>query len=308
VVHGGNEFKDSVRVDQRVKGAIDRLAVLAPLHNPPALAAIEATEEALPAVTQVAVFDTTFFAELPPRAYLYGVPYAWYEDWGIRRMGFHGINNTYCVGRAAELLQSPTAIPRLITCHLGGGCSATAVKNGKAIMTTMGFTPMEGLMMSTRSGSVDPGILTYVQRRYGLDVWSLEQALQFRSGLLGLSGISAAMSQVEEAANAGNERARLAIEIFADRVREAIGAMAVHLAGVDALVFTGRIGYSSAVVRALACEGLECLGVELDPEHNAHCEPDADIARTNSPARILVIRPNEELVIARETRRLVRMF
>ena len=306
VVHGGNEFKGSVWVDQRVKGAIDRLAELAPLHNPPALAAIEAVESSLPGTPQVAVFDTAFFSGLPPRAFMYPVPYDWYEQWGVRRMGFHGISNTYCLQRAAELLGSTAAPPRLITCHLGGGCSVTAVKAGQPGSTTMGFTPLEGLMMGTRCGSIDPGILIYLQRNHGMDVESLDLALHHRSGLLGISGVSAIFSQVEAAAQDGNERARLALEMFADRVREAIGGLAVRMGGVGALVFTGRIGGSSPGLRTAVCEGLECLGLQLDPDENAKCQPDADIASKGSQGRILAIQTNEELVIARETRRVTR--
>ena len=306
VVHGGTEFRGSAWVDQRVKGAIDRLSELAPLHNPPALAAIEAAETLLPGVPQVAVFDTAFFAQLPPRAFLYGLPYDWYEQWGVRRVGFHGISNAYCAERAAEMLGPGTAPTRLITCHLGGGCSATAVLNGKPVATTMGFTPLEGLMMGTRSGSIDPGIVLYLQRKHGMSLESIDAALNQRSGLLGISGISADLELIEAAANRGNERARLAFDIFADRVREAIGSLAVRLGGVDALVFTDRIGEGSPALRASVCGGLECLGIQLDPERNTHCQPDQDIAAPGSSARILVVHTNEELVIARETRKVIR--
>jgi len=305
VVHGGTEFQGAARIDERVKSTIDSLAELAPLHNPPALEAIQTAEAALPGVPQVAVFDTAFFSCLPPRAYIFPLPYKWYEKWGIRRFGFHGISNSYCAARASELLvRRPTEL-RLVTCHLGGGCSATAVRNGQAVATTMGFTPLAGLMMGTRSGSVDPGILIHLQRRHGLTVDDLDQALHHHSGLLGASGVSADMAQIEAAANQGNERARVTFDIFADNVRSIIGAMTVTLGGIDALVFTDRIGEGSSALRAAACEGLECIGVRLDPQRNADCRPDADVAAADSRARVLVIHTREELMIARETRDLL---
>ncbi len=300
VVHGGARFRQSVRIDASVKAGIAELAELAPLHNPSALEAIEAAEQALPTATHVAVFDTAFFADLPPRAFVYPLPYAWYTDWGVRRFGFHGISHAYCAGRAAELLGRPSG--RVVICHLGNGCSATAVRDGKAVATTMGFTPLEGLMMGTRSGSVDPGILIYVQRRRGLSVDQTDQALNHESGLLGVSGVSSDYRQVETAAQAGQERARLALEIFADRVRATIGALAVGLGGVDALVFTAGIGEHSAGLREAACQGLQCLGLRLDPQRNATCRPDADIAMPDSSGRILVVQTREELMIAREAR------
>ena len=305
VVHGGTEFQGAVRVDERVKATIARLAGLAPLHNPPALEAIKGAEAALLNVPQVAVFDTAFFACLPPRAYIFPLPYEWYEKWGVRRFGFHGISNAYCAARTAELLGRSPAELRLVTCHLGGGCSATAVRGGSPVVTTMGFTPLAGLMMGTRSGSVDPGILIHLQRRCGLTVDDLDDALHYRSGLLGVSGVSADMAAVEAAIGQGNERARLAFDIFADAVRSAIGALTVTMGGIDALVFTDRVGEGSPALRAAACEGLECVGLRLDAQRNAACRPDADVAAPDSPARILVIHTLEELMIARETRRVL---
>lgn len=304
VVHGAAVFRDSVRIDQGVKAAIGRLAELAPLHNPPALEAIEAAEAALPGASHVAVFDTAFFASLRPDAYVYPLPYEWYTEWGIRRFGFHGISHAYCAGRAAELLGGAAGL-RLVICHLGNGCSAAAVRGGVALDTTMGYTPMEGLMMGTRSGSVDPGILLHVQRRQGLDAERLDDALNHRSGLLGVSGVSSDFRQVEAAAAHGNERARLALDIHARRIRSAVGGLAVGMGGIDALVFTAGVGEHSAGLRTAACAGLECLGLRLDPERNAACVPDGDVALPDSPARILVIQTREELMIAREARRLV---
>ncbi|MGO8676613.1 MAG: acetate/propionate family kinase [Limisphaerales bacterium] len=303
VVHGGAEFRESVLIDGRVKAAIAGLGPLAPLHNPPALKAIEAVESLLPGVPQVAVFDTAFFAELPPKAYLYPLPYEYYKLWGIRRFGFHGLSHAYCAVRASELLGRGSSGPRLISCHLGGGCSAAAIRGGVAVATTTGFSPLEGLMMATRPGSVDPGILIHLQRRHGLTLDEIDDALNRSSGLLGISGVSSDLARVEAAAAQGNPRARLAFDMFADRVRSAIGAMAASLGGVEALVFTDRVGEGSPALRAAACEGLEFMGLRLDRERNAKLEADADIARDDSPARIFVIHTREELMVAREARR-----
>ena len=224
VVHGGTEFRASVLIDERVKAAITRLCDLAPLHNPPALTAIQAAEAALPGKPQVAVFDTAFYDHLSPKAYLYGVPYSWYQNWGIRRFGFHGISHAYCASRAGELMKREPAQLRVITCHLGGGCSATAVRGGVAIATTGGFTPLDGLLMGTRCGSVDPGILIYLQRHEGLTHKELARALNYSAGLLGISGVSADLAEIEAAASQGNERAHLAFDMFAGQVRSAIAA------------------------------------------------------------------------------------
>lgn len=301
VVHGGAVFRESVRIDGKVKAAIAQLAELAPLHNPPALAGIAAAEVALPGVPQVAVFDTAFHSHLPPSAYVYPLPYEWYTDWGVRRFGFHGISHAYCAGRAAELLGRNLCDLRLASCHLGNGCSATAVHGGVSVATTMGFTPMEGLMMGSRPGWVDPGILVYIQQRHGLTPAQLDDLLNHRSGLLGVSGISSDFRQVEAAAREGNDRACLAMEMYAGRVRAAVGALAVTMGGVDALTFTAGVGEHSASLRAAVCDGLECLGLRLDHHRNAANQPDTDIATADSPGRILVIHTREELMIARET-------
>jgi len=264
-----------------------------------------AAETALPGVPHIAVFDTAFFAELPPRAFVYPLPYSWYADWGVRRFGFHGISHAYCAARAEEMLGRSAGL-RLIVCHLGNGCSASAVRDGTAIATTMGYTPLEGLMMGTRSGSVDPGILLHVLRHRGLNAEQLDHALNHESGLLGVSGISSDFRAVQEATRAGHERARLALDIYADRVRATIGALAVTLGSVDALVFTAGVGEHSADLRAAVCEGLECLGLRLDAASNAECKPDADVASASSTGRILVLHTQEEMMIARETRDLCR--
>jgi acetate kinase len=300
VVHGGADFRDSVLVDEKVKATIGSLSKLAPLHNPPALRAIEAAEALLPGVPHVAVFDTAFFARLPPTAYLYSLPYEYYETWGIRRFGFHGLSHAYCCERAAALLGRPLPELRLISCHLGGGCSAAAVRGGAAVATTLGFSPLEGLMMGTRSGSVDPGLLIHLLREHGLTPDELDRALNHASGLLGISGLSPDLAHIEAAATQGNQRAQLAFDMFADRVRSAIGSLAATLGGVDALIFTDRIGERSPALRAAACVGLEFMGLQLDPDRNGKASPDADIARAASPARIYVIHTHEELVVAQE--------
>lgn len=303
VVHGGSALRESRLIDASVKTALARLVPLAPLHNPPALEAIEGVEKALPGVPQVAVFDTAFFSGLPEQAFLFGLPYAWSERYGARRFGFHGISNGYCSERASELLGRKDL--RLINCHLGGGCSVTAVKAGVPVRTTMGFSTLDGLMMGTRCGPIDPGLLLYLQRECGVELEVLEHALTCESGLLGISGISADMARIEAAAEQGNARARLAFGMFADQVRAAIGGLAVGMGGLDALVFTDRIGENSPALRAAACEGLECLGVQLDASLNQDCKADADVAAAQSPVRVLVLQTREEFMIARETRRVL---
>ena len=304
IVHGG-EFRAPVRITPAIRSRISALAELAPLHNPPGLDALAAAEARLPDVPHIAVFDTAFHATLPAAARTYPLPHAWTEGWGIRRYGFHGLSLAYCTTRAAELLGRPASELRLVICHLGHGCSATAVLHGRSVDTTMGFTPLDGLMMATRSGSVDPGILTHVQRRHGLGAEEIEDALNHRAGLLGVSGISGDMREVLAASRAGDERARLAIAIYVHRVRQAIGALTATLGGIDALVFTAGVGENSAEVRVATCQGLECLGLELDADANARCRPDADIARPSARARILVVATREDLAMLSDVVRVI---
>jgi len=306
VVHGGRRFTRSVEIDADVLAEISRLSELAPLHNPAALSGIEEARNAFPGVPHVAVFDTAFFADLPPRRYVYPLPYRWHADHGIRRFGFHGISHAYCAARAAELLRRPPEGFRTISCHRGNGCSATATVGGKAVATTMGFTPLEGLMMGTRAGSVDPGILLHALERLGLSARDLDRVLRLESGLLGVSGISADFRTVQEAADGGDERARLALAIYADSVRGAIGALAVTAGGVDALIFTAGVGEHAAGLREEVCRGLACLGLHLDPERNRTRRPDADLSTDRPGGRILAIRTREDLHIAREAARVAR--
>lgn len=305
VVHGGVEFNQTTLIDDQASEALKRISELAPLHNPSALTTIGAMRIALPDATHVAVFDTAFFANLPRRAIVYPVPYQWFEQYGIRRFGFHGISHAYCASRAAELLKRQgDATLRLVICHLGNGCSATAVQGGKPIATSMGFTPLEGLMMGTRSGSVDPSILLNLLQKEGFSAAQLEECLNQHSGLLGVSGVSSDFREVEMAAKEGNQQAQLAIEMFADRVRATIGSLCVTLGGIDALVFTAGIGEHSATLRRRVCEGLQCLNLQLDEQANQDCIDDSDLATTSSASSIFRIRTREEQMIARESQRL----
>ena len=304
VVHGG-EFTAPVRITSGVRSRIAALAELAPLHNPPALETLAVAESLLPDVPHVAVFDTAFHATLPPAARTYPIPKRWTHEWGMRRYGFHGLSHSYCATRAADLLARPLGELRIVICHLGHGCSATAVLHGRSVDTTMGFTPLDGLMMATRSGSVDPSIITHVQLHHGLGAKEVDDALNHESGLLGVSGLSADMREVLSAAGEGNENARLAVDVYTHRVRQAIGALAVTLGGVDVLVFTAGVGEHSAEVRAEICRGLDCLGLDLDAEANARCRPDADVSRRGTLARILVLATREDLAMLSEVVRVL---
>jgi acetate kinase len=305
IVHGGSRFHESVRIDAAVESAIAELASLAPIHNPPALAVLGAARRALPDVPHVAAFDTAFFADLPERAHVYPVPWDWYARRGIRRYGFHGLSHEASALRVAELTGAGgRPAPRIVACHLGQGCSAAAIRDGRPAMTTMGLTPIEGLMMGSRSGSIDPGILIEMTRAGGLDADRLEAALLHESGLLGVSGVSSDFRKVDEAARDGHSRARLSLDMYADRVCSAIAALASALGGLDALVFTGGVGEHSASLRAAACERLSFAGVALDPAANAEAKADAEIGAAGSPVRVFALRAREEWMIARETRRI----
>jgi acetate kinase len=302
VVHGGERFTSAVQITTEVKRAIEELAELAPLHNPASLDGINVVEQVLPNVPQVAVFDTAFHATLSEAVQTYPVPQKWTREWGIRRYGFHGLSHSYCASQAAKMIGRRDS--RLVIAHLGNGASVSAVRDGVCVDTSMGFTPMEGLMMGTRSGSVDPGILIYLLRQKGLNVTALDKALNHESGLLGVSGFSSDMRQVlSELPH--NPDAGLAIDVYVHRIVKTVGAMAATLGGIDALVFTAGVGEGSPEIRKRVCEKLKYLGLELDPAANETCKPDADISLPASRARILVIATREDLTIMRETRRLV---
>ena len=300
IVNGGSEYTRPTMVTPAVRAAIERMAVFAPLHNRVELEGIALIEKIFGAVPQVAVFDTAFHSELPAAVYVYPGPYEWLEQ-GIRRLGFHGINHQYCAQRTAQILGKDPGALKLVTCHLGNGCSLAAIHNGKSIDTTMGFTPLEGLMMGTRSGSVDPGVLTYLMREQNLTGQELDDLLNKQSGLLGISGVSGDMRQIVASMKDGNDRANLAFDIFVHRLQTGIGAMIAALGGVDALVFTAGIGENSPEVRAAACANFRFVGLALDPVKNVSPQPDQDIAARDSAVRVLVVRAQEDWAVARES-------
>lgn len=304
VVQGGTRLRESVVIDGAVISAIDELAVLAPLHNRAALDGIEAISRLLPGVPQVASFDTAFHATLPPVAYHYPIPWKWYEQWGIRRLGFHGLSHAYCASRVSDLLGHPAQL-RLVSCHLGQGCSLTAVRDGRSVATTMGFTPMDGVMMGTRSGSLDPGIVTYLIEHRGLTAAEIDHALNTESGLFGVSGTSADMREIVAARARGDSRAMLAFDLFIARLRDAIVSMAAALGGIDALVFTGGIGEHSEEVRTEVCRSLAWIGVMISPDANRELKPDCAITAADSTVDVYVVHTQEELMVARETRRVL---
>ena len=302
VVHGGEEFTGSVCITQEVIESIERFSDLAPLHNPPNLTGIRAAMRKLPDVPQVACFDTAFHATIPEVAYTYALPYELYEKFGVRRYGFHGTSHRYVARRAAQLLGKHKYEINCITAHLGNGCSITAVREGRSVDTSMGLTPLEGLVMGTRSGDFDPAILFYLAER-GYDMASLNKLCNKQSGLLGVSGESNDMRTLIEKAETGNQRARLAIDIFSYRIKKYVGMYAAVLGRVDALVFTGGIGENAAHVRATACEGLEVLGLAVDADLNRQIigRREGLISTPKSRTKVLVIPTDEEAAIAADT-------
>ncbi len=307
VVHGGEEFSGAVRIDPKVIRAIENCAQLAPLHNRPNLAGITAAQMALGSAVQVAVFDTAFHSTLKKVAFIYALPYEWYEQYGIRRYGFHGTSHQYVAASAAEMLGRPLNELNLITAHLGNGCSITAIRRGKSVDHSMGLTPAEGLVMGTRGGDMDPAIVFHLAANSDMSLEQINEALQHRSGLLGISGLSNDMRDIVQAGEDGQERARLALEIFVHRLKKYIGAYMALLGEVDGLVFTGGIGENSAVVRSKAVANLERFGLRLDGKANeAVAQGQAkEISAADSEVKILVIPTNEELLIARQTLALV---
>ncbi len=306
VVHGGSRFTASVRVDEDVLSGLRDVEPLAPLHIPGNIAGLLAARAALPGIENVAVFDTAFHRTLPPRAYRYAVPRAWFEEHGVRRFGFHGISHRYVASRAAELLSRPLGELQLVSVHLGNGCSACAVRGGESVDTTMGLTPLEGLVMGTRSGDVDPGALGYVGRRLGLDLDGVVSELTSSSGLLGLSGLSNDMRTLVDAAAAGSSDAALAIDVFCYRTAKAVCAMATALDSVDAVVLTGGIGEHATSVRSRVMSHLAVLGVVEDVEANAsHGSATSGRISVAGSTTVLVVPTDEELMIARDTAALV---
>ncbi len=304
VVHGGRKFREAVMIDDDVIAAIRELTDLAPLHQPRAIAGIEAARRALPGVPEVACFDTAFHATMPEAAALYALPSDWNDRFGLRRFGFHGLSHGYAARRAAELLGRPASDLRIVTCHLGAGASLAAVDGGRSVDTTMGFTPLEGLVMATRSGSVDPGLVTWLLGRGGLSLDEVATALEHRSGLAGLAGLpdgSGDMRDVRRSAGDGHAGARLAIEVYLHRLRREIAAMAAAMNGLDALVFTGGVGEHTPAIRAAAVAGLRFLGVSIDADRN-EATADAIISGDSAPVPVLVVTAREDIEIARQAR------
>jgi acetate kinase len=299
VVHGGDKYREPTLINDEVKAEIDRLSIYAPLHNPANLIGIEAISSIAKDLPQIAIFDTAFFRDLSEVAYTYPVPYEWMER-GIRKYGFHGISHQYCTQRAAELLGRDLGELRIISCHLGNGCSLAAVKSGRCIDTTMGFTPLDGLMMGTRCGSIDPGIILHLLREQEYTVQELDRILNSESGLLGVSGVSNDLREIDRAIASGHDRAKLALEMYIDRLGSKIASLLPALGGVDALIFTGGVGEHNAGIRAAVASKLAFLGVEIDPDLNhLSIPPDRDVATPQSAVRLLAIHTQEEWEIAR---------
>jgi len=304
IVHGGPEFTAGVRITDEVVVRLTKLNDLAPLHNPPALEALAEARKQLPDVPHIAAFDTAFHSSIPntnPAAVHYPLPQQWSQEWGIRKYGFHGLSHAYCSRRVAEMMgRVDDFMLKVIVAHLGGGCSLSAVAGGFCFDTSMGFTPLDGLMMTTRSGSVDPGAILHVMRHHGLTVDQVEHALNKQSGLLGVSGVSSDIREVRKAAESGNQRAATALEMFAYRVQLGIAAMMTAVGGADALVFTGGIGEHDAIFRTSVCLGLSFLRAIIDPQKNTSCVPDQEISADNTKIRVFVIHTREDVSIVRE--------
>ncbi|MBR6678997.1 MAG: acetate kinase [Phascolarctobacterium sp.] len=306
VVHGGERFTDSMLITTDVIKGIEACCEIAPLHNPPNLHGILACMELLPEVPQVAVFDTAFHQTMPKTAFLYGLPYEMYVKYGLRRYGFHGTSHRYVAQKAAEMMGEHMSDLRIITCHLGNGASLTAIKYGKSVDTSMGYTPLEGLIMGTRSGEIDPAIIPFLMEKENMDAMQIDNFLNRRSGILGISGLSSDFRDLEAAANNGDERSQLAIDVFAYKVKKYIGGYVAAMGGVDAIVFTAGLGENSPFMREKICNGLEYLGTRIDPELNKIRGKAREISIKRARTKIFVIPTNEELVIARDTKRICR--
>ena len=308
VVHGGEKFNKSVLITPEVKAQIVECIDLAPLHNPANLKGIDAIEKILPGVPQVAVFDTAFHQTMPDYAYMYALPYELYEKYAIRRYGFHGTSHRYVSARVCEFLGVDPKGKKIVTAHIGGGGSCTAVMDGKSVDTTMGLTPLEGIMMGTRSGDIDAGAVTFLMEKEHLDSTGMSNLLNKKSGLLGISGASSDMREVTASMEAGNERAALAKKMYAYRIKKYIGAFAAAMGGVDVVVFTGGVGENRHEVREAVCEGLEFLGIKLDKEQNAKIMfgKDGIISTADSKVKVVVLPTDEELMIAQDTMALVK--
>lgn len=305
VLHGGKYFSDSVIINNEVKKAIKDCFELGPLHNPANLIGIEACEKLMPKTPQVAVFDTAFFQSMPEKAYLYAIPYEYYEKYNLRRYGFHGTSHRFVSSKAAEMMGKPLEQLKIITCHLGNGASVTALANGRVADTSMGLTPLEGLIMGTRSGDIDPAILEFIMNKENISSQEMNDILNKKSGILGISGVSSDFRDVEAAAKAGNKRADIALEMFYYRVAKYVGSYVAAMNGVDTLVFTAGLGENSSYTREVICRYLTYLGIELSEEENSKRGTAHKISTDNSKISVFVIPTNEELVIARDTKELV---
>ena len=301
IVHGGEKLNRTTLITDEVKKGIEDCIELAPLHNPPHIMGINAAKAAMPGIPQAAVFDTAFHATLPPHAYLYALPYAFYHRYKIRRYGFHGTSHKFVAFRTAELMQKDIASLKLITCHLGNGASITAINGGKSVETSMGFTPLEGLVMGTRSGDIDPAIIPYIMGKEGITVSEVDSMLNKHSGLQGVTGLSSDMRDIQNAASEGNTRARQALDMYNHRILKYIGGYTAIMNGVDVIVFTAGIGENSSAMREKICTQLSYLGVEFDPERNNNGKGEREITFPGSKVKVWVVPTNEELMIARET-------
>ena len=306
VVHGGEDFASSVIINESDMNALNKNIELAPLHNPPNIMGIEACKELMPNTPMVGVFDTAFHQTIPAENYIYPIPYEFYEKYKIRRYGFHGTSHKYVSLRAAEILGRDVKDLNIVTCHLGNGSSVTAIEGGKSIDTSMGFTPLEGLAMGTRSGDIDPAIIPFLMDKEGMTFDEVNNMLNKKSGVLGISGLSSDFRDLEIAAEEGNERAKLALQVFTNRVKKYVAAYAAQMCRIDVLVFTAGIGENSDVIRKMVCEGLECLNIRIDNELNKVRGKEAVINKDLASATIMVIPTNEELMIARDTLELVK--
>ncbi|GIN60136.1 acetate kinase [Robertmurraya siralis] len=304
VVHGGEEFTDSVLITEEILQIIEKLSELAPLHNPANVTGIRAFKEVLPNVPAVAVFDTAFHQTMPENSFLYSLPYEYYEKYGIRKYGFHGTSHKYVSERAAEMLGRPLEQLRLLSCHLGNGASIAAIEGGKSIDTSMGFTPLAGVTMGTRSGNIDPALIPYIMEKTGKTAEEVLDVLNKKSGMLAVSGFSSDLRDIELEAEKGNERAELALKVFADRIHKYIGSYAAKMYGVDAIIFTAGIGENSAAIRERVLQGLEFMGVYFDPALNKVRGEEAFISYPHSPVKVMIIPTNEEVMIARDVVRL----
>ena len=305
VVHAGEKFACSVKITEEVIKALEECVELAPLHNPPNLLGIEACKQLMPETPMVGVFDTAFHQTMPAESYIYAIPYEYYQKHGIRRYGFHGTSHKYVAERAAHMLNVSLDDLKLITCHLGNGASVSAIKRGKCIDTSMGFTPLEGLVMGTRSGDIDPAIVTFIREKENLPQGVANEILNKKSGVLGISGVSSDFRDIEEAVAEGNERAALALKVFAHKVRFYIGAYIAEMNGVDAIIFTAGVGENDITMREVICHNLGNLGIKLDPLKNKVRGKETIISTDDSKVKILLIPTNEELMIARDTYNIV---